>query len=331
MVGFGFRWNVNLVPTADIDFFLGNDGSGNNHIRLRLKATTGDVKLVNAANTEVATITAPFAQNTWYYVEVYCPRTDSATAEVWIDGASATSASSDYNNTGGQGFSWVGSLVTGEDIWIDDMYGIRSIAATSERYGPSAVYAYQPGNTTVTSDLQNDLDTGVWNNAGKTPLETATTAISFTGSPDNGSVYFNDAASGGRGPGPSGGAYTVDGTIRGAKYCAVLYRGTGAGSNHHLLVGNNVDGITTSAKTLTTSPVFSDNVVTSDGTIVPIASEVFAIGLRTSGAQDILCDEMWAMLLHTPADVPQQKNWIRTGNVQNMFGVRPGRIIGRSW
>ena len=30
-------------------------------------------------------------------------------------------------------------------------------------------------------------------------------------------------------------------------------------------------------------------------------------------------------------ETPQQKNWIRTGHVQNMYGVRPRPPIGRSW
>jgi len=31
------------------------------------------------------------------------------------------------------------------------------------------------------------------------------------------------------------------------------------------------------------------------------------------------------------AGTPEQKNWIRTGHVPNMFGVRPGTTFGRSW
>ena len=31
------------------------------------------------------------------------------------------------------------------------------------------------------------------------------------------------------------------------------------------------------------------------------------------------------------AGTPEQKNWIRTGHVPNMYGVRPGTRFGRSW
>ena len=131
IAGFGFRWNVNLIPTSDIDFFRAGNAAGTAlHLRLRIKAVTGDVKVVDATGTEVATITAPFAQNTWYYVEVYAPRSDSATAEVWINGTSVASVSGDFlNGAGGQTFGLWGSLVTGEDIWIDDFYKHNNPAA----------------------------------------------------------------------------------------------------------------------------------------------------------------------------------------------------------
>ena len=301
VVGFGFRWNVNLIPTSDIDLYGALGGSAYN-IRLRIKAVTGNLVIVDANNVEQATVSAPFAQNTWYYVELYCKESGTiGEATLFIDSTQVAALTNQDFSTGtapSTRADFTGSLIVGEDIWIDDHYHLQ-VDSAADRLGPSEVLAYQTGNLTATSDLSNNLDTGVWNNAGKTPLETATTRISFTGSPDLGSVYFDDAASGGRGPGPSGGAYTLNGTLRGAKYCGWFFRGTGGGSTHSMYVGNNTDGVTARTILLGTSAGWMESYETA-ATIVPSASEVFAMGFGTGGAQDVLCDEMWAMVLHTP-------------------------------
>ena len=53
------------------------------------------------------------------------------------------------------------------------------------------------------------------------------------------------------------------------------------------------------------------------------------------GTLDVNPDQYFASIMieaeFEDATVPQQKNWIRTGHVQNMYGVRPGRFAGRSW
>lgn len=57
-----------------------------------------------------------------------------------------------------------------------------------------------------------------------------------------------------------------------------------------------------------------------------------AVGTATMGGT---YDDGWGgvtFIVNVAVSVtPQQKNWIRTGHVQNMFGVRPRLPIGRSW
>lgn len=313
LVGFGFRWNVNLIPTSNIDILAVETTLAALIIRLRIKAVTGNLVIVDAANVEQATVAAPFAQNTWYYVELrHFENATTGTATLWIDGVQQASLSNQNFSTAGIKYTFKGSLIVGEDIWIDDYYALGA-AVDGDRYGSSQVFAYQSGNTGTASDAgltvnSSTLAAGTWNGAGKTPLETAVTSPKYTANPADGAVLYDDAASGGRGPGPSGGAYTVTGTIRGAKWVWSMFRGAGAGSTHSGYFGNGADTpLGAQPFTLTTSAAIYERVSVA-AVQVPLSTEVFAQGFGVSGAQDITVDEMWAMLLHTPpapsADLP---------------------------
>ena len=60
-----------IIPTNDTDFFQLGDDLATIPIRLRLKAVTGNVDLIDANNAVAGTITAPFTANTTYFIELY--------------------------------------------------------------------------------------------------------------------------------------------------------------------------------------------------------------------------------------------------------------------
>ena len=72
----------------------------------------------------------------------------------------------------------------------------------------------------------------------------------------------------------------------------------------------------TPSQTLTTAYVTYSR-ISEDPVLVPSATEHFAQGFRTDGAQDIDCAEMWAMILHVPSSVqPYPFKFIRSQAVK---------------
>lgn len=322
LVGFAVQW-ADITPSAQFTFFEILDGNGVALAWLAL-ATTGNLILINANGQTIATITpanSGLAINTWLHIELAVQRDNSGSWQLWIGGVSKGSGTSDFNVSGASFGSIRFNGHPDTNTVIDDVYILGEDATLPTPYGPSQVFAYQGAANTNAADAgltanNSALGPGqVWQSAAQTPYSTQ--FVGYTANPADGATLFNDAGDGsGRGPGPSGGAYTVNGTIRGAKWFGYYLRGGGGGSTHSMYYGNGTDtpiqqlsGLALATSTATRG------VVSAAANAVPTASEVFAMGFGTGGAQDITCEEQWAFLLHTPPHLPELEayRWYGTG------------------
>jgi len=294
-VGFAFR-TTTVIPTNDVDFFTGRDNLPANLIRLRLKATTGNVDLIDANNAVVGTITAPFTADTWHYIELFWQRLATGNAEVFIDDVSKLSVTSqDFETDRALNvYRFTGDSTTAEDIYIDDYYHLRN-AVVGDRYTSSfnVPRTYQDTNGGAT-ELGNTLDTGTWANASETLLNETNVATYSTSNVTGGTTTDSPSSR----LGPTGGPTL--GTIKGAKWIHRLKRGNGAGTTHSKRFGNSGDGLTDEVVTLTTS--FANYFTISESaTQVPLATESFQYGMKTDGAQDITAADIWAFIANVSA------------------------------
>ena len=310
IAGFAVRF-ADVSPATAFQFCRGLV-SGTTQISLQIE-TNGDVTIRNAGGASAATGTAPFTVNTWHFVELAWDHSDTGAAKLWIDGAEVASvASADFSTGAGAPFYiFLGSSSASEDVYFDDLYTL-SAATEADRFSNGAgapyhqVFGYQNGNFTLSSSdsglTPNDstLAAGLWAAAAYTPEDTTATSPKYTANPADGAMRFDNAAANGRGPGPSGGAYTIDGTIKGARWIWRLFRGTGAGSTHSGYYGNGTDTPIQAQTFSLTTTVATYTKISVAANAVPLSTQVFAQGFGTSGAQDITCDEMWAMLSHVP-------------------------------
>lgn len=317
LVSVGIRF-TDLSPATAIAFYRGNSDGGILQVSLRLE-TNGDLAIVDSLNAIVATATNPFTINTWHYLEFFWEHEGSATATVWVDGTQILTVSAVDLSTGvvfAKHRFGGPTAATDGDIYIDD-WTVYTGALAADRLsnGTSApfaeVFVYQNHKASTAADAgltPNDstLGAGNWSNTGETPMS-ETNVSTYSASGVNGAVLHDDAGSP-NGPGPSGGAYTINGTIKGANWIWRLLRGAGAGTTHSIYYGNGTDiPIVASTQELTTSYANYSR-LSEAANAVPTSAQVFAAGFGTGGAQDISCAEMWAMLLHqspaVAADLP---------------------------
>lgn len=303
--GFGYR-TTTVIPTNDTDVFQAwsaNDAT--TLIRLRLKAVTGNVDLIDANNAVVGTITAPFSANTWYFIELFWEILAAGDAEVFIDGVSKLSVlNKDFLNVlqNPRVALFTGDNVVGQDTFIDDYY-ILTGAVVTDRYssGASSPWFSVPRTYQCTdedaTDLGNTLDVGTWANASEVPVNETNVATYSTAGPMTGGTTTDSPSTR---LGPTGGPTL--GTIKGAKWIHQLKRGGGAGTTHSKRYGNSGDGLTDAVVALGTA--FANFITLSEAaTAVPLATESFQYGMKTDGAQDITAAEIWAMIANVTAAV----------------------------
>lgn len=273
----------------------------------------GHLAFVDSIPSTLYTTVGTLSVNKWYYIEFSEDGSSSSVGFFRVRGDNIDESSGPVSANfagvlGGATLSVLGNT-SGDVIRYDDIYSISPSTELGTNFpGPCSVLAYQSGNTTATSDAGNNLNTGVWNNTGKTPVETATTRASFTTTNSNGQVILDDAANGGRGLGPSSGEYQFTTPIYAVKVSAKMFRGSGSASTFSLYICNNrgtpySSHTGNSSPSLTTSPTFQesyDDESGGSGSIAPLASDKLVIGFGTSGAQDVLVDEMWGMILIGP-------------------------------
>ena len=315
--GFHFR-TTDTTPSATTIFFTFADngfGSTTSNTNLALE-TDGDVIVLAAnATTVLLTITNPLTANTWYFIEIGVFMDNTSSGQVWIDAVSkGTWSSGDtLDSTAMDGINFHGPT-TGDGTYnFDNFYFLHdnADAAIPTPWATSSsgleVFAYQSGKAAQTADTGlTAADTTTAANNWDTCADlvwVATDGATYTVDPSNGAVLYNDTATNGHGPGPSGGAYTVTGTIKGAKWSGLFDRGSGGGSTHTMYYGNS--GTTPISSFTMTDPdtdVLRAKVL--EDTTVPTSGETFALGFGGAGAQDLWCDQMMGEILHLPADAP---------------------------
>lgn len=313
-IGFHYR-ATDVTPSSDTRIFqLRHTSDSNSDFSLFLE-TDGDLAVKNATEAStVLTITAPFSVDTNYYIEIKSFLNNSGNGEILIDGSSqGTYSSVDLldSATSDRDLRFCGPGSGDGTYYFDNVYVLED-DADSTLPTPLAnnsdgleVFAYQNGEADQTPDTgytSNDTTTDArnWDTGSDIPWVT-TWGPTYTSSTADGGVVFNDTATNGHGPGPTSGAYTIDGTIVGGKWSWLLDRGNGGATTHTGWYGSNND-------TPLTSFNFTDpdgdvlRAVVSEGALVPTSSETFAMGGGVSGAKDLFIEQMMAEILHLPPE-----------------------------
>lgn len=293
IVGFAFRLNTNR-PSTSWAFFQ----SRSNDIQLIMN-TNGDVDVKNAGGASVvATITDPFINNTFHYIEILYDKLDTgADAKIFIgDIEKASITNDDFNGSGGSTTHYFrGDNAAGNDVWFSAIY-MKSGAAEGDRIG-STIEQFMYQNT-VGTWAGDALEVGAGSDMAELPLS-ETNEAGYTGDPKSGDWTTDEGTRGG----PNGDAgIDGDSNIKVVKYMWRLKRGGGAGSTHKIRFGNSVDTITEETVSLGTS--YANFFKISElATVMPLSTEELRQGFSVVGAQVITCAEMYAFILHVPLNM----------------------------
>lgn len=310
IIGFFIRFS-DKDPSLDRDIFFVLDDAVGIVWEMEIQGDS-DLEINDANNALIATVADPFTLNQWHLIEVRWEHADPGDFEMFIDGSSVVNETG-QDLTDGNGIT-IGNAVyrflghSTLNHFIDDIYTFDAASSNSDFLGGSEVFRYQADTNSATPDgdcsdgfIEADLDQGVWQDLGETPLSSDATEPGYTGSGQTGgSVLTDDTQSGNNfRPGPSGDS-NIDGTIIGAKALFRLKRSTGGPTGMLTCLGNSSDGTPVSfAADVTTS--FTNFFFLETGTAVPTNSEFFELGLlKMTGPQDFTAEEIWAFLLHVP-------------------------------
>ncbi len=309
LVGAGVRFS-DLAPGTEYAFMTMIDGAASITARLFIEAD-GDLRFEDI-DSVLLTEAAPFTVDAFHYPEVAFGHINATNTpwEVWLDGVSLGTGNDDFFDvTGSLNTVRLGGAGAGDgNVDFDDIYIVgHSSTLQGNNLGPSEVFAYQGQAADATADFGTanlNITSGgspLWSDAAQTPL-TSSTWSGYDGSDTGGTYFDTDAISNaGHGKGPTGGAYTLDGIIQGAMWFGIYQRGTGGGTDHILLYGNDAETVLfiTMDSIANNSDTFRA-VVSESANAVPLSSETLAMGGQTTGAQDLEFREQWAFILHTP-------------------------------
>jgi hypothetical protein len=298
-VGFAVRF-TDTTPTSTQRFWVfrrNNDASSIARLEL---TTSGNVEVQDDGGAVVDTITAPFTVNTWHFIEMYIVTGASGTIDVWIDGTQKTTAASgSFDENTPHHHRFTGSATAGEDTYIDDWYIRSGCTASTDRLGDAEVIGPYQGVGSPTTNLTPD--SGAWTDLGDLPLNETTEAAWTTNTGAGGYVQTDGSSR----AGPSGdGRIDGDDNIKSSKHVYRLKQGTGQTRAMRKSFGNSTDGINTQNASLTTA--YADYYVISEAGMAtgqPLSTEYIRHGFEKSagGGKDLLCAEIWSMLLHVPA------------------------------
>lgn len=304
-IAFYVRFAGGLTPSSAVDFFASRF-EGAVEIKLTLD-TNGDL-IVGYNSGTPDTISTPFTVDTWHRIELYFDRKSAGAVVLDIDDTEVLNTTLVDTAAGGVAdeHAFMNSTAADGSIFIDDYY-TNTQTAPGSFLGDDGheVFAYQANTDSAAGDSGDSLDVGVWQNCGKTPGNSDDAQYTAAGVLE-GYVLCNDTVSGNNyRPGPSGGVPTVDGLRSFAKWLYVLKRGSGAATNHYQRFGNSVDTPPSPGTIVALSNQFANYVTSNQGTTIPVGSETFAQGFgKASGSREIMCQEMWAFLLHRPPPPP---------------------------
>jgi len=303
--GFALRFAVGVAPSDRVLLFRPDEGSEATGILKFSLDPDLDFNIHDDIGLPIATFNDLFTVDTWHYIEFYFEHSNSASWELFLDGTPVGSGSgADFSSNGTLSrASFLSGLSVGllpGPVYYDDFYWLSGATSSADRLGTGFhVRGFQSGLASTTSDTGNN-PTGNWSNTGKR-VASDSDICTMDGA---GAVIFNDANSGGAGPGPSsatGSLPASDSEIVGAKFWHRLRRTNGQSRSHGRYYGNSGDGV----GSLDTAPNSTITVdfqnyfaVTADPAKVPLTTEDFYMGFgkTAGGGQDTECAEMMAML-----------------------------------
>lgn len=305
------------VPSLDLSttnfWMVTNADTGTNW---KFALTSGEFLEVQFNDgSSVNTVKKPFSLGVWQRWEVIWQELASGAMDIYIDGSlwhSFTGKDMKANLTHTD-YLWTGfhDVATGDDLFVDDIY-MMSGAAVSDRLsatgnGEWEISRHQSGKTGQTPDNGTNLTGGVWNNAGKTPLDESNSAQYMGTASGSGHVYSDDTASGKHyRHGPHGDVDgEKDGTIVAAKWIIRARKGAfGGTSTKRMRVGSDL-GSNWHTHVITLTSAYKNFFDVEETNDVPSKDDHFALGM-TKGSDASSFDknevaELWAMLLHVPA------------------------------
>ena len=289
VLGFAFS-----LPTADPTF-------GSQMVRLLDSASDdilgfnynadGSLDLLNEAGTTLVTVTLNWANDEWVYVEVYFQNATTGNYELFVNGTSEGSGSSDFQGTGGaDDLTTIRFLSTNSDptFRFDDVYLMSGASAASDRLGvnrvseplmPQVLGAFQ--NTVEdATDQGTTLDDGTWALVGETPGNDGTgNDAQYNGSGAQDGHTLTDNADSNARPGPDGDSDVVEGEYNlDGQYLAngVNFDGT----SDYLSFSDSLTGV--SDGKLVTGSFWFRRGATGSGRIIDFAASNFMIGFLAS-------------------------------------------------
>ena len=294
------------TPGSNNGFFrVQEDGAG---VAFELIATTaGNILVEDANGSTIRTLTDPLSTTTYQLWQIYFQHSASGTIEIFIDGVSqgedtAQDLTDGLALSGNAGIRFSGPNGITSPWLVDDVLIQSGAASAADRYSDVEVFKYQSTKASTTpDDGGTTLNAGTWDKAGETPLAATATNPEYT-SAGAGAVDSNAADGSPEGP-KNDARIDGDSNIKAIKGISNMKRSGGGGTDHFILLGNDVDGTTRSVDLAPTTAFVNYFFLSELGTIVPLSTEYCRIGFETSGDQDFECQEMWAMLLHVPAAV----------------------------
>lgn len=300
----GFAFRTDNITRGGL-YVEAQDPASANHCRINVN-TSGKLELLDSSSTVRITGTTTLSSNTWYYVELYWQNSNTGNAELFLNGISeGTASSQDFDTGAALDNIRIVSPNTADTVHYDDIYWLSGATAASDRLGHTFhVRGFQSGAATTTADY--DIVTGGtgvsgnWANAGERPLN-ASNLVSIDGTY---AITYNDTNSGGAGPGinsGSGSLPTADYQVVGAKWWWNIDRTSGAGRTHQTARGNTGDGATTDTGLNSVIDTTAINYFLVDealDTPVPLVTEDFVqgFGQTSTSGQDTDCYEQMAMI-----------------------------------
>jgi len=301
---FKVRPTGDVTPSApDQNMVTYAEDSGQFIWRLQLNES-GDVEVEDETGALIRTITAPFVVGVYQLWQVHFQHSASGSIEVFIDGVSqGIDTGQDLTNGGTLGVlagpRVIGVGNTTDDWYFDDLLIQSGVTSSGDKFRGVEVFKYQSSKASATpDDGGGDLDAGDWDECGKTPLDATTPNAEYTSA---GAGAVDSDATNGFPEGPANDPRIHgDAHIRAMKVVCNMQRSGGGGTDHFILMGNDVDG-TTQSVDLDPTQSFVDYFFVSElASIVPTSTQHCRFGFETTGNQDFECQEIWAMILHEP-------------------------------
>lgn len=263
-------------------FFELIDQSGSVAASLGIEAD-GDVVVVNQPGSTVGTVTDPIPNTTQYYnIEFVCENSATGGWELWIDGVSVSSGTSDFTATAAD---WARIRFSGDssfDFRIDDIFAYTSDTTAADFNAPISDWSVEVFQHDGSSTETGTWSTGTLASVDERPPDGTTTEASHTAVQS-----WEVLTDTGTYQGPNGRG--LSGTPLGAVYYGQFRRGNGASRPANMLQGNATGGTSSLDINASLTNAYQDffNALATVGTAAgncPEMTDEFEYGLAKAGA-----------------------------------------------